>query len=112
VRKAFSRLARTRSIDDIRSLAGCAPAPSRIIDFAEQDHGKAARTAGTVLADVVIGGLDGLYAPGSLCSDNKSTCFDPQTFASRAALWCNALTSDEGLGLITPQVANRSGLRH
>jgi hypothetical protein len=38
--------------------------------------------------------------------------FARQTFATGAALWCNALTSDEGLGLITPQVANRSGLRH
>jgi hypothetical protein len=38
--------------------------------------------------------------------------FGSQIFASRAAVWCNALTSDEGLGLITPQTANRSGLRH
>jgi hypothetical protein len=42
----------------------------------------------------------------------RNTRFARQTFATGAALWCNALTSDEGLGLITPQVANRSGLRH
>jgi hypothetical protein len=50
--------------------------------------------------------------PRSLCSGNRFRPFVAQTFASRAALWCNALTSDEGLGLITPQDANRSGLRH
>jgi hypothetical protein len=51
-------------------------------------------------------------AASALCTGNKTKTIEPQTFASRAAVWCNALTSDEGLGLITPQTANRSGLRH
>jgi hypothetical protein len=71
-----------------------------------------ARSAGTVLATDGFSWFDLVSWRCSLCSDNKTAPFDPQTFASGAAVWCNALTSDEGLGLITPQSANRSGLRH
>jgi hypothetical protein len=67
---------------------------------------------GTVLAANGVSWFDPAPRCCSLCSDNKTVPFDPQTFASGASVWCNALTSDEGLGLITPQSANRSGLRH
>jgi hypothetical protein len=67
---------------------------------------------GAVLAKDGASWFDPGSRCGSLCSDNKTAPFGPQTFASGAAVWCNALTSDEGLGLITPQSANRSGLRH
>jgi hypothetical protein len=79
---------------------------------AQAHSGRASALSARSLLEATLCGAGAAVAASSLCPDNVYRPFGQQTFASRAALWCNALTSDEGLGLVTPQDANRSGLRH